>query len=519
MKKGREIIAFSIALNAMLSVYANSQPSKILNMNSDNMYNKMISNLNSGKSNDSNYKMLESILKKRNKELKDLYLQGDYIVKPEYLEWQIFATGFYSEKSNGDNTYGNAKYRAGTDGYYNENGEFVSSVSGTKPYQKPQEPKVIDLGMSIPLREISRPEFNIQISTSAEKPTVSSMQGEITLDSLNTPDLNLITFDLNSPVINPVNAPSVSIVIPALVTYGNGAGDTLLGGNVNINGTYRISSAAGLAGTSNPTKDNAIIEYTDAGGSFSSSSSSELIVDMSQRRAVSMDSNKDMTFTNNGKVTLTADETAGLEVQSNYDMSTSSSASADDPDMTIINSGTIEGQGNKQVAMVFTPEQDANGLNALENKGIIRMNGSESTAIALNGTAGHSWKLKALNNGNIILYGTKNFGIALPKNSNTMTGSSMLNDINGVITINGADSGGIAVQSNIESGILNKGTINVKSASSFGLYSEIANEQKNNGTINLSGNGSIGLRSAGGYLSNDASGTAGIINIIGGPII
>ena len=223
MKKGREIIAFSIALNAMLSMYANSQTSKIINMNSDNMYNKMIGNLNNGKSNDSNYKMLESILKKRNKELKDLYLQGDYIVKPEYLEWQIFATGFYSEKSNGDNTYGNAKYRAGTDGYFNENGDFVSSVSGTKPYQRPQEPKVIDLGMSIPLREISRPEFNIQINTSAEKPTVSSMQGEITLDSLNTPDLNLITFDLNSPVINPVNTPSVSIVIPALVTYGNGA--------------------------------------------------------------------------------------------------------------------------------------------------------------------------------------------------------------------------------------------------------------------------------------------------------
>ena len=131
MKKGREIIAFSIALNAMLSMYTNSQSSKIINMNSDNMYNKMIGNLNNGKSNDSNYKMLESILKKRNKELKDLYLQGDYIVKPEYLEWQIFATGFYSEKSNGDNTYGNAKYRAGTDGYYNENGDFVSSVSGT----------------------------------------------------------------------------------------------------------------------------------------------------------------------------------------------------------------------------------------------------------------------------------------------------------------------------------------------------------------------------------------------------
>ena len=70
MKKGREIIAFSIALNAMLSMYTNSQSSKIINMNSDNMYNKMIGNLNNGKSNDSNYKMLESILKKETRNWK-----------------------------------------------------------------------------------------------------------------------------------------------------------------------------------------------------------------------------------------------------------------------------------------------------------------------------------------------------------------------------------------------------------------------------------------------------------------
>ena len=164
MKKNKSIIAFSLALNAVLSTYSGSAPAKSLNMNSDNVYNKIIKDMKSGKSSNGTYKMLEDILNKRNKELKDLYLQGDYIVKPEYLEWQIFASAFYAERDNGDNTSENARYRSGTEGYYDSNGEFVSTTPGAKPYKPPQEPKIIDLGMSIPLREINRENFNIQIN-------------------------------------------------------------------------------------------------------------------------------------------------------------------------------------------------------------------------------------------------------------------------------------------------------------------------------------------------------------------
>ena len=53
----------------------------------DKIYNNVIKNIKHGKSNKKNYQVIEEILKKRNKELKDLHLQGDYIVKPEYLEW------------------------------------------------------------------------------------------------------------------------------------------------------------------------------------------------------------------------------------------------------------------------------------------------------------------------------------------------------------------------------------------------------------------------------------------------
>ena len=70
----------------------------------------MLKNINVNKSNEKNYKLIERILKQKNKELKDLYIQGDYIVKPEYLEWQVFFSGFYNNKQRNDNTMENALY-------------------------------------------------------------------------------------------------------------------------------------------------------------------------------------------------------------------------------------------------------------------------------------------------------------------------------------------------------------------------------------------------------------------------
>lgn len=62
----------------------------------------MTKNISTNKSNKDNYQLIERILNQRNKELKDLHLQGDYIVKPEYLEWQIFFNSFADKiKING----------------------------------------------------------------------------------------------------------------------------------------------------------------------------------------------------------------------------------------------------------------------------------------------------------------------------------------------------------------------------------------------------------------------------------
>ena len=76
----------------------------------DKMYDKMVKNLTEGKSNESSYNLLTRVLVQRNKELKDLYAQSDYIIKPEYLEWQVFFSGLYSNVKRGDNTLKNAEY-------------------------------------------------------------------------------------------------------------------------------------------------------------------------------------------------------------------------------------------------------------------------------------------------------------------------------------------------------------------------------------------------------------------------
>ena len=129
MKRNKKILTV-LALNSLAAV-AGSTQSAANQIKYDQLYNKMIKNVETGKSNKSNYELLENILSKRNKELKDLYLQGDYVIKPEYLEWQIFFSGFYNEKQRGDNTLDNAKYYAfpETAGNTNTiNGEIYNSI-------------------------------------------------------------------------------------------------------------------------------------------------------------------------------------------------------------------------------------------------------------------------------------------------------------------------------------------------------------------------------------------------------
>ena len=96
MKKSKKLILSFLALNAALPISAAGTESAATSKY-DRLYNNIVKNIETGKSNDTNYKLIENVLNQRNKELKDLYLQSDYIIKPEYLEWQIFFSGFFGQ--------------------------------------------------------------------------------------------------------------------------------------------------------------------------------------------------------------------------------------------------------------------------------------------------------------------------------------------------------------------------------------------------------------------------------------
>ena len=111
MKKNKKLLVLFLALNSILTSYADTAAGTgLAGSKYERMYNNIVKNIEKGNSTQKNYQVIENILKKKNKELKDLYLQGDYVVKPEYLEWQVFFTGFYAENEKGDNTMENADY-------------------------------------------------------------------------------------------------------------------------------------------------------------------------------------------------------------------------------------------------------------------------------------------------------------------------------------------------------------------------------------------------------------------------
>ena len=127
MKRNKKLLVSFLALNAILTSYT-AEAAASPSVKYEKMYNSIVKNIEKGNSNEKTYQTIEKILNQKNKELKDLYLQGDYIVKPEYLEWQVFFTGFYEEYNEGvDNTKENAKYHSKVSGYYDANGNYVTT--------------------------------------------------------------------------------------------------------------------------------------------------------------------------------------------------------------------------------------------------------------------------------------------------------------------------------------------------------------------------------------------------------
>ena len=174
--KNKNFLMFFLAVNAF-AVSQGTADGINRSEKYEKLYDGMIQNIEAGKSNVKNYEVLEKILEKRNKELKDLYLQSDYIVKPEYLEWQIFFSGFYAHRESGDNTLANGTYHSDPS---NVNGKFYTALG---------EAKQVDLGLYIPERTIKRSPVELKL--------------------VNPPEINLSSLDVN-PEVNPSVNPNVN---------------------------------------------------------------------------------------------------------------------------------------------------------------------------------------------------------------------------------------------------------------------------------------------------------------------
>ena len=254
MELNKKLLLSFLALSSTLPVYS-AGSGKSTAVNEDRLYNNMIKNLEQGKSNEKSYKLLERIFKQKNKELKDLYYQSDYIVKPEYLEWQIFAAGFYEEYGKGvDNTKNNARYDSKVTGYYNENGYYVvTDGSDGKPYQPQNQPKGIDFGVDIAMKGISRNITELAVTPADEVSiTPNIISSNIEIPKI-TGNIELQTF---SPInaVTPPDLSKISINWPrAEYTYNGQSHANAV--TANVNGTdevnsgnliYNVNSSSGL---------------------------------------------------------------------------------------------------------------------------------------------------------------------------------------------------------------------------------------------------------------------------------
>ena len=246
MKQKKKLLISFMALNAVLTsgieASGNAGTGKY-----DRMYNNAVKNLEQNKSNNKNYQIIERVLKEKNKELKDLYVQSDYIVKPEYLEWQVFFSAGYEEYGKGvDNSSDNARYNSKVSGYYDADGNYMvtsgskGGVSG-KPYQPLQTPKEINLGVNIPISGISRDPLELNINPKNVN-VMTPSQKTVVAPNPNVVLLNLNGIEVPTAPVPPTGLGSSGIIINPNQVYA--ANSQFASGTGTISsGTYTIDAS------------------------------------------------------------------------------------------------------------------------------------------------------------------------------------------------------------------------------------------------------------------------------------
>ena len=370
----------------------------------------------------------------------------------------------------------------------------------------PQEPATpptvtapsISMNLSAPTIAVNITPPALSMNVTAPSPTVNTL----TITPPNISEVSAISVTKpTAPSVTPPNPTANPIVfsIPRLDSYGNSiTADNTMNANTNLlNSSYTLSQAP-------VGHHKAIGEYMTNNGSFYSGENTEMHVDITKQRAITLDpglpsskggrNNPSFSFENKGKIYLEVMEVAGIEVQPD---------TWNNPQVTGINgsTGLISGNKSLQVALLFTDEGTGSSVtnkHTLRNEGEISLSGNISAGFATSDfKSGVNISTIAINNGNVNISGDNSHGMVVSKTTNALGPDSIFVN-NGKINVTGNDSGGMTVLGKIQGGAINNGTITIAAKNSFGLYSQVDSDVKNTKNANIDiengSNGSMGIR-------------------------
>ncbi|MCP1223185.1 hypothetical protein [Sebaldella sp. S0638] len=515
MKKNKKLLITLLALNGILSAYpaGNQLPDSV---KYEKLYNTMTKNMNQGKSNESSYKLIEKILKKKNKELKDLYSQGDYVVKPEYLEWQIFFTGFYNE---------DARVGSLSSNHAREGNDSDSNWSGKdKPMIQADSYKEVKIGPSIPYKYLNLQDINPDISL----PVIDSVASinlnkiplvidipqlpalpNIQLNTVDATDINDIVINKNvqvTPISINVAAKSfgaVSVPSPVLGVNGNGyyaSADnvdyftnvetlavTTLPNNFRKNGVDATTGLIQIIGVKNSTYLSPTPAQT--AGNLTYTLTQNLTTEFGGTRIILIESHRGAPIPN----------------------STGSTPGDQNDVLFVKTTGTLNINANNSIGVEMEQGYNTGGTvrndSAYINAGTITS--GYSNVMGIDFKAGPRGPLYAENQGKIILSGNSSVGIKSSDVSGIRIG--IVNESSGEITLNGSSSVAIAAVN----GIFTPATITANNFSGGSYTTGL----RQNGTININGTNNLGVvvRNSGAVFSPDSSlnNNSGKINLAG----
>ena len=290
MRKLRQLLFLLLAINVFaLADTGISENIPIKNKNITN--NKKIA---------TNYEILRDILEKRNRELKDLGFQSDYIIKPEYNEWQIFFTGFYN--------HSNKKTK-------NSSVPYVLNEENTV--------KSINLGKTITVRPVNdvslNPDINIQSKVIAEAP-------HIVIPNINLPNLNVTapTLNVNPNVVSPninintnINIPTAVLAPITVVSFGL---PYFASDNASLSHVFNSQAVAGYSQTltAGGIQESIITLYGWGNPiTYIENNGGTLTVSKQNSRAMEVDEpiNSRLHIANKGNIILNESMTVGMEAR------------------------------------------------------------------------------------------------------------------------------------------------------------------------------------------------------------